>query len=126
MICRVVLGLIFFVFGLNGLHPFLPMPTLPPKAMQFMLAMIDTGYLMFLLKIIEVACGALLLSSLYVPFALVLLGPIVVNIFLFHAMLAPEGMVIAIVVLGLWGTLLYCYRGYYRSVFTMKANPANC
>ncbi len=102
------------------------MPTLPPKAMQFMLAMIDTGYLMLVIKLIEVSCGALLLASLYVPFALVLLGPIVVNIFLFHAMLAPEGIAMAVIVAGLWGSLLYCYRGYYRSVFTMKATPANC
>lgn len=49
------------------------------------------GYLMTLVKVIETACGALLLAGYFVPLMLVLLAPIIVNILGFHLFLDPSG-----------------------------------
>src|ERR1700681_3476001 len=98
---RILLGLIFFVFGLNGFLQFIPQPPMPEKAGMFMGALAATGYMFPLIKSVEVIAGALLLANRFVPLALALLAPNVVNILLFHAVLAPGGLVIAIMVLGL-------------------------
>ena len=86
---RLLLGVIFFVFGLNGFLHFLPQPPLPEPGLKFVMALVETGYLMPLVKGIEVVSGVLLLSGFFVPLALLFLAPIVVNIFLFHTVLAP-------------------------------------
>jgi len=95
---RLLLGLIFFVFGLNGFFRFLPMPEMSAEAGNFMGALGATGYFFPFLKVCEVVAGALLLLGAFVPFALVLLAPISVNIFLFHAFLAPSGLPLPIVI----------------------------
>src|SRR3954469_17890599 len=87
-IARVALGLIFFVFGLNGFFHFLPQPPAPPRAMAFAGALGASGYFFPLLKATEVVSGALLLLG-FVPIALTLLAPIIVNIVAFHLFLAP-------------------------------------
>lgn len=76
---RYLLGLVFFVFGLNFFLHFLPNPTMPPAAGAFAGAMGATGYLFLLVKITEVASGALLLANRFVPLALALLAPVIVN-----------------------------------------------
>ena len=85
----------FFVFGLNGFFNFIPMPPPPEPALKFLVALIGTGYLFPLIKGIEVLCGLALLSGLFVPLTLVVLAPIVVNIFLFHTILAHVGAPLA-------------------------------
>src|SRR5262245_14008901 len=89
---RVVLGLIFTVFGLNGFLHFLPQPPSTPAAMAFGGALAATGYMFPLIKGTEVLAGVLLLSGRYVPLALTLLAPVVVNIVAFHLFLAPAGL----------------------------------
>lgn len=81
---RLLLGLIFVVFGLNGFLQFLPAPPLPEPAMQFIGALIQSGYLFTLVKALEIIAGLMLLTGFQVPLAQLLLAPIVVNIFLFH------------------------------------------
>src|SRR5882724_7249128 len=98
---RILLGLIFFVFGLNGFLQFIPNPPMPDKAGAFMGALAATGYMFPLIKGIEVIAGALLLSNRFVPLALAILAPNVVNIVVFHAVLAPGGLGIALFVLAL-------------------------
>lgn len=120
---RLFLGLIFTVFGLNGFFNFMPAPPLPEPALNFIMALVGSGYLMTLVKIIEVLCGVALLANFMVPFALVLLAPIVVNIFLFHLVLAPGGALIAILVFTLNGFLLWGYRAHYHRVFETKGQP---
>lgn len=114
---RYLLGAIFLVFGLNGFFQFIPVPPLAPKAQAFMGAMIATGYLLILVKAIEVLAGIALLLNRRVPLALILLGPIVVNILLFHLVLDPGGAFIGVFVAGLWGALLYDQRAVYRPLF---------
>lgn len=120
VVARSLLGLIFFVFGLNGFLHFLPQPPLPPAGGQFIGALIGTGYLFPLLKGIEVLSGALLLSGRFVPLALVLLAPIIVNIAAFHLLLVPGyGMVALLLSLEL--LLAWAYRESFRSILQSRA-----
>ncbi len=120
---RIVLGLIFFVFGLNGFLGFIPQPPMEGGAAAFMGALAATGYMFPLIKGTEVVAGLLLLGNRYVPLALVLLAPVVVNIVAFHTVLAPPNPV-TFLVLGLLGFLAWAYRDSYRGVLAAKASPA--
>lgn len=113
MISRILLGLIFFVFGLNGFLNFIPQPPLPEKMQTFVTGMLVTGYFFPLLKGTEVICGALLLLNRYVPLALVVLAPIVLNIFCVHVFMAPDGLPVAIVV-----GLLEAYLAFFAKPYS--------
>lgn len=96
---RVLLGLIFFVFGLNGFIELFPvMDGLNTKALSFLVS-IKNVYLYTFIKGIEVCAGILLLCNQFVLLSLTLLAPIVVNIFLFHLFLQPSELLIAFVVI---------------------------
>lgn len=87
---RILLGLIYFVFGLNGFLNFLPMPeNLPEGAVAFTTGMMSAKYFFPLLKGTEVLCGAALLANQFVALALVVLAPVTIHIFLFHLFLTP-------------------------------------
>lgn len=123
LVARLLLGLVFFVFGLNGFLHFLPMPELPATAMGFMKAMIDTGYLLALVKGTEVVCGLALLTGRFVPLALVVLAPVTLNILLFHVVLAPAGMGMAVVLTVLQIYLMWAYRDAFAAVVQPVAKP---
>lgn len=114
---RYLLGAVFVVFGVNAFFQLIPVPPLAVRAQLFMSAMSATGYLLVLVKVVEVICGVALLLGKRVPLALIFLGPIVVNIFLFHTMLDPKGAAIGIIVAALWGLLVYDHRAVYRPLF---------
>jgi len=118
---RVLLGLIFTVFGLNGFLNFLPQPPLSGAAGDFIGALAATGYMFPLIKGTEVVAGLALLSNRFVPLALVLLSPIVVNIFAFHSLLAPGAIGVVLVLLTAY--LGYSYRRQFAGVFTAVAQP---
>jgi hypothetical protein len=101
LVARYLLGVIFLVFGLNGFLHFIPMPPPSGIAGQFMGALFLSHFLVvvFLLELIP---AILLLINRSVPLALVLLGPVIVNIFLFHCFMAPSGLPLALVVAVLW------------------------
>lgn len=102
LIARILLGLLFFAAGLAGLLGLAkPPPDLPERLMTFNAGMEATGYFMTLLKGTETVCGLLLLSGFFVPLALVVLAPIVLNIFFVHAFMAPEGVPLALIAGGL-------------------------
>jgi hypothetical protein len=119
---RVVLGLVFFVFGLNGFLHFLPQPPLPAAAGAFMGGLAGAGYMFPLIKGTEVLAGALLLSNRFVPLALTLLAPVVVNIVLFHVVLAPPNPVTAIVLLG-EVFLAWSYRSAFAPMLRARVAP---
>lgn len=123
-VARVLLGLVFFVFGLNFFLHFIPQPPPPPAAASFAGALFASGYFFVMLKVIEVVSGALLLSNRFVPLVLTVLAPIVVNIFAFHLFLEPSGLPVAIFVVALEIYLAWAYRDAYRSVLVAKAVPA--
>jgi uncharacterized membrane protein YphA (DoxX/SURF4 family) len=121
---RILLGLVFFVFGLDGFLHFVPQPTEPMSegAMSFAFALIKTGYMFPLIKGTEVAVGALLLANRFVPLALVVIAPVVVNIFAFHAFLAPSGVVIASAIVVFEVCLAWVHRSAYRPLFAVRSN----
>lgn len=123
-VARILLGLIFFVFGLNGFLNFMPAPEgMPERAMAFAGALAASGYMFPLIKGIEVLSGALLLAGRFVPLALVLLAPIIVNIVLFHVVLAPGGygLLAALLVLELY--LAWAYRDSFAPLLRSNARP---
>lgn len=121
---RVLLGLLFFVFGLNGFLHFLPMPPAPPRAGEFLGALAAAGYMFPLIKGTEVIAGAMLLSGKLVPLALVLLAPIIVNIVAYHLFLAPGGWGMLATIVGLEVFLAWMYRDSFASVLRVSARPA--
>ena len=119
IIARVLLGLVFLIFGLNGLHPFMPNPPPTPAAGQFFGALFATGYMPKLIFGTQVIGGALLLLGVAVPFALVLLAPVIVNIVAFHVYLAPGLLPLALVV----AVIELFLAWYYRAAFAPLFNP---
>ncbi|MBX9766822.1 MAG: DoxX family membrane protein [Bdellovibrionales bacterium] len=87
LVCRLLLGLMFFVFGLNGFFNFIPAPPPEGPGGEFIGALIATGYMFPMIKGFEVISGAMLLAGRMVPLALLFLAPITVNIFMFHLVL---------------------------------------
>ena len=118
VVLRSLFGLAFVVFGLNKFLHFIPNPQEPPAAMDFFGALFRTGYFIPLLAATEIVSGALLLSGVLVPFALVLLAPVIVNIFMFHLFLAPSGLPMAGVLAAFELILAWQYRWAYATMFS--------
>ena len=119
LIARILLGLLFLVFGLNGLLHFLPMTTPPGLAGQYLGALFVSHYLVAVF-LLEIAGGALLLANRFIPLALILLGPLLVNILLFHSLMAPEGLPIALFATALWAILFYAVRHAFAGVLVHR------
>jgi uncharacterized membrane protein YphA (DoxX/SURF4 family) len=119
---RLVLGLVFFVFGLNGFLHFLPQPPMTGPAGAFVGALAASGYLFPLLKGTEVLAGTLLLGGLFVPLALTLLAPVIVNIVAFHLFLAPGNYAVVGIVLASELYLAWAHRAAFASI--LQARPA--
>ena len=122
---RIVLGLAFLVFGLNGFLQFMPMPPVPEKAGAFLGALAATGYMFPLIKGTEVVAGALLVSGRFAPLALTLLAPILVNIVGYHAALAPAGLGLPVVLVALEVYLAWAYRASFRGVLQATATTTS-
>ena len=122
-VARVASGLAFFVFGLNGFLHFLPQPPMSGPPADFAGALFATGYMFPLIKGTEVAASLLLLSNRYVPLALALLAPLLVNIVAFHAFLAPSGLALPIVLLVLELYLAWSYRDAFAPMLHARTAP---
>ena len=107
LIARFLLGLMFVVFGANGFLHFLPMPPMPPSVGTTFIGILMATHYALVVSAIQLIGGALLLVNKYVPLALTLLGPVIVNIFLFHALMDPHGIMPALVVVVLWAILFW-------------------
>jgi uncharacterized membrane protein YphA (DoxX/SURF4 family) len=125
-VARVLLGLVFFVSGLAGLLGFTPPPppTMAEGAVAFANALMNTGYMLPLIFGTQFIVGALLLANRFVPLALALLAPFVVNSVAFHTFLEHSGLPIALIVAALEVYLAWAYRGAYRSMLAVKTAPA--
>jgi uncharacterized membrane protein YphA (DoxX/SURF4 family) len=117
---RLFLGLVFTVFGLNFFLHFLPTPPAPARAASFAGALFASGYLFPLLKTTEVLAGLLLLSGRFVPLALAVLAPIVINIVGFHLFLAPAGMAVPLAVLAAELYLAWTYRSAFAPMLRAR------
>src|SRR3954454_5902053 len=120
LIARLLLGLVFVVFGLNGFLNFLSMGPMPTGlAGQFMGALFLSHYY-WVVAALQIAGGALLLSNRFVPLGLVLLGPVIVNIICYHVFLNPNGAPLAAVVAVLWLIVFYGKRQYFSGIFAQR------
>ena len=121
LIARLLLGLIFVVFGLNGFLNFLSMGPMPTGlAGQFIGALVLSHYF-WVVAVLQIAGGALLLVNRFVPLALVLLGPVIVNIICYHAFLNHSGAAPAAVVTVLWLIVFFGKRQYFSGIFAQRA-----
>lgn len=116
-IIRILLGLILIAFGFNKIYVFIPLPDPPRMASDLMASMADTGYILTLVAIFEIIIGLLLIFRLWVPFVLLILTPLSLNILLFHLFLHVPYIGTAILVVALNGILLYKYRHKYKPLF---------
>jgi putative oxidoreductase len=117
IIARILLGLIFVVFGSNAFLRFLPMPEPPPNlAGDYTRVFLASGYV-YVIGALQVISGLLLLIGRFVPLALTILAGIIVNILIFHALMAPEGFPPAIVITVLELFLIWRYREAFIPLF---------
>lgn len=125
-VARILLGLPLVVFGLNGFLNFIPPPTapLPEGAAAFAGALAQTGYMMRLIGATQLTVGILLCLNRFVPLALALFAPFIVNSLAFHVFLEPSGLPMAAVFLALELYLAWAYRNSYRQMLAMRASPA--
>jgi uncharacterized membrane protein YphA (DoxX/SURF4 family) len=119
LISRVLLGLMFLVFGLNGFLNFIPAPPPTGTAGQFIGAMYVSHYLAVVFAL-QLVAGVLLLANRFVPAALAILAPLLVNIVLFHATMAPAGFAPAVIAVALWTVVFVREWAAFRPLLAAK------
>ncbi|MEU7475236.1 hypothetical protein AB0A63_04580 [Lentzea sp. NPDC042327] len=122
-VTRVLIGLLYTTTGLNGFLNFMPAPdpsTLAEAGVKFSGALYETGYMLQLTSATQLVAGLLLVVGRFVPLALALLAPVVVNIFLFHVFLEPSGLVTALVVVAAEIGLAWAYRDRFRPMLQAR------
>lgn len=122
---RIIPGLFLFVTGLNGFLNFLPQPTtpLPQGAIDFATALMRTGYMMQLIAATQLIVGLFLVINRFVPLALALLAPFIVNSMLFHIFLEHSGLPMATVFLAIELYLAWVYRAAFRPMLVARFTP---
>jgi putative oxidoreductase len=115
-IARYLAGLIFLVMGLNGFLNFIHFPPPTGTAAQFMGALYVSHYL-WVIFAFQLVAGALLLVNRYVPLAVAILAPVLVNILVFHITMAPAGLPLAVFVAILWAVIFVDVRSAFSPLF---------
>ena len=118
---RLLFGLAFVIFGLNGFLQFMPNPPVTPEAGALLGAFAKTGYFFPMIKVIEIVTGLMLLANIFAPLATVLIAPILVGITTIHLFLNPAGLPIMIFFHILHGIIAVGYKEYYQGLLTTKA-----
>ena len=122
VVARILLGLIFVVFGLNGFFFFFPPPpTLPPLMIEFNHAALASHFT-WLPMTVQVVAGLMLLANRYVPLALVLLAAVLANILMVHITMFPIGIPPAIVATILWFIVAWPMRAHFAPLFAQKVD----
>jgi putative oxidoreductase len=121
LVARVVLGLIYTVFSLAFFFNLLPQGEHSEAATQFMMGLFAAGYVMPLVKTLELVCGIALLAGKFVSLAAVIIFPVTLNIVLFHLFLEPQGLLITVVMLAANVFLFYANRERYSQLLVLKA-----
>lgn len=120
---RLLLGLIFAVFGLNGFLQFIPIPPAEGDAATFMGGLFATGYFFPMLASVQILVGAALLTNILTPIALIVLAPITVNIVAYHS-IAPDGLPLALLVLILHLGVAWSLRARFAPLFSTPSTPS--
>ena len=119
-ICRCLLGVIFLVFGLNGFLHFIPQPPFPPGLARDYFTVMVMSHSMVLPFLLQIVGAVLLLANRFVPLGLVLLGPVIVNILMFHMLMAPAGLPPGVVATLLWLVVFYRHRAAFAGIFVSR------
>ena len=122
LIARLLLGLIFVVFGLNGFLNFLSMGPMPTGLAGQFIGALALSHYFWVVAGLQVIGGVQLLVNRFVPLALVLLGPVIVNILCYHVFLNPTGIALALVVTILWFIVFYWHRQYFSGIFVQRTD----
>lgn len=122
---RILSGLAYIVFGLNGFLAFMPAPeTLPREVLDFLNALAGSGYMLQLIGATQIVAGVLLLVNRFVPLALALLAPFLVNSIAFHLVLEPTGLPMALVFVAIEIYLAWVYRDAFRPMLRVKVQAS--
>ena len=121
IVVRTLMGLLFLFASITFLFKLITPPPMEGAMKTFNEGLEASGYLMNMVKVIELVCGLAFVTGLFVPLAAVVIFPIIVNIFMVHACLAPEGLPIAIFLVIADLFIAYYYREIYNPLF--KAKP---
>jgi putative oxidoreductase len=122
VIARYLAGVIFLAMGLNGFLNFISFPPPGGIAAQFMGALYASHYL-WVIFAFQVVAGVLLLVNRYVPLAVAVLAPVIVNILTFHALMAPSGLPLALLVAVLWAVIFISVRPAFAGLFQARLQP---
>jgi putative oxidoreductase len=114
---RILIGMLLAISGLNKFIGIMPMPEMTEVGMNLMMALVKSKYVMPMVAIVEIIGGTLLIINIAVPFALVILAPIVINIFTFHILLDPAGMGIGVVLIASLGWFSWNRKGSFFILF---------
>ncbi len=121
LVSRILLGVIFLTFGLNGFLHFLPQPPQPPGLARDYFTVMGASHYLVLPFVLQVVTGLLLLANRYVPLALALIAPVIVNILLFHVLMNPAGIGPGILVTILWFVVMYSVRSAFAGLFQQRS-----
>ena len=124
VVARYLTGVIFLVMGLNGFLNFIPLPPPAGIAGQFMGVLYVSHYL-WVIFAFQVIAGVLLLVNRYVPLAIAVLAPVIVNILTFHATMAPSGLPLALFVAGLWAVIFVDVRPAFAGLFQSRLDQSS-
>ena len=113
-IMRIILGIILFVFGLHHFFGFLPLPTPPEAALEFMKTLKETGFMWYLIGAVEVLAGILLIIGRFLGLGLAIFAPVAVGILLHHLILDPAGGIAGYIVFILEVILVYVYFDIFK------------
>jgi len=120
LIARILMGLAFVFFGANGFLNFMVPPPMPDSpAARFSAVMMSTHYTQVVCAIMIIS-GILFLIGRYIPLALVLIGPVIVNILLFHLLMAPATIAPGLVVTACWFIVFFHVRSAFAGIFQAK------
>lgn len=123
-VARIVLGSILLAFGLNYFVHFLPEMDMSEQGIGFLIALLETGYVFPVIKTVEIVAGVLLIAGAFVPLALTLVAPVIVNIALYHLYLDSNGWWIAATVTLLEVFLAVAYRDAFKGLFQVRTSPS--
>jgi putative oxidoreductase len=119
LVARVLLGLVFLFGSVTFFLHLIPPPAdMPERLKTFNEGLMASGYFFNLLKATELICGLMLVTGFFVPLALVVLAPISLNIFLVHAILAPEGLPLAVII-----GVLIIYLSFFAEPYASAIRP---
>ncbi len=118
-ISRILLGLIFTIFGLNGFLHFIPSPPLDGLVLQFLTVLLASHFYVLIFGV-QLVCGVLLLVNQYVPLALVTLAAVLANILTFHITMQPQGLPPALIAVVLWILTALPLRAQFAPLLVRK------